>query len=151
MIGPAAGLILDGVGIRVAPFQIRGRGAVGKLRPGTEKIVRIGVRPEEQILPEDRSTTTAENLLFSRRLIEQRCDSPRVAFSTSSYHVYRGGILAAESGWNVDGMGSHTKWYFWPNAFLREFIGLLVSSRVQQLTAILVIAVLSAGLTAIVM
>lgn len=107
--------------------------------------------PEEQILPEDRSTTTAENLRFSRRLIEQRCDSPRVAFSTSSYHVYRGGILAAESGWNVDGMGSHTKWYFWPNAFLREFIGLLVSSRAQQLTAILVIAILSAGLTAIVM
>ena len=48
-------------------------------------------------------------------------------------------------------MGSRTKWYFWPNAFLREFIGLLVSSRIQQLTAMLVIAVLSAGLTALVM
>ena len=107
--------------------------------------------PEDQILAEDRSKTTLENMRFSRRLIEERSDGAKVAFSTSSYHVYRGGILAAQSGWNIDGMGSRTKWYFWPNAFLREFIGLLVSSRIQQLTAMLVIAVLSAGLTALVM
>ena len=107
--------------------------------------------PENQILAEDRSMTTLENMRFSRRLIEERSDGAKVAFSTSSYHVYRGGILAAQSGWNIDGMGSRTKWYFWPNAFLREFIGLLVSSRIQQLTAMLVIAVLSAGLTALVM
>jgi vancomycin permeability regulator SanA len=107
--------------------------------------------PDEQILVEDRSKTTLENLRFSRGLIESRGDSDKVAFSTSNYHVYRGGILAAESGWNIDGMGSPTMWYFWPNAFLREFIGLLVSNRVQQFTAIAVIALLSAGLTALVM
>ena len=107
--------------------------------------------PPEQILPECRSETTLENLRFSRKLIEERGGGDRVAFSTSSYHVYRGGILAAESGWNIDGMGSPTKWYFWPNAFLREFVGLLVSNRVQQITAMLLIAVLSAGLTTLVM
>ena len=74
-----------------------------------------------------------------------------MAFSTSSYHVYRGGILAADAGWNIDGMGSRTRWYFWPNAFLREFIGLLASNFVQQGSAILIIALLSAGLTALVM
>ena len=107
--------------------------------------------PDEQILVEDRSKTTLENLRCSRSLIETRGASDKVAFSTSNYHVYRGGILAAESGWNIDGMGSPTMWYFWPNAFLREFIGLLVSSRAQQITAIAVIALLSAGLTALVM
>ena len=107
--------------------------------------------PPEQILPECASRTTLENLRFSRKLIEERGGGDRVAFSTSSYHVYRGGILAAESGWNIDGMGSPTKWYFWPNAFLREFVGLLVSNRVQQLTAAVVIMLLSAGLTALVM
>ena len=107
--------------------------------------------PQEQILPETRSATTMENLRFSRELIEQRGRSDRTAFSTSSYHVYRGGILAAESGWNVDGMGSPTKWYFWPNAFLREFIGLMVSNRAQQITAAAVITLVSAGLTALVM
>ncbi len=112
-------------------------------------MLRQGV-PPEQILPERASKTTLENLRFSRKLIEER-GGGKVAFSTSSYHVYRGGILAAESGWNIDGMGSPTKWYFWPNAFLREFVGLLVSNRVQQLTAAAVIALLSAGLTVLVM
>ncbi len=107
--------------------------------------------PGELILPEDRSRTTRENLCFSRELIRRRGGGEKAAFSTSSYHVYRGGILAAEDGWNLDGMGSPTKWYFWPNAFLREFIGLLAASRLQQGTALLIIALLSAGLTALVM
>lgn len=104
--------------------------------------------PEDSILPETASTTTRENLLFSRKLIGE---DAKAAFSTSSYHVYRGGILAAEEGWNLDGMGSRTKWYFWPNAFLREFIGLMVAGRAQQLLAAAVIAVISAGLTVLVM
>ncbi|MER2236429.1 MAG: hypothetical protein ABS901_08780, partial [Candidatus Limivicinus sp.] len=83
----------------------------------------------------------------SRSLISEKKNDARVAFSTSSYHVCRGGILAEEMGWNIDGMGSHTKWYFWPNAFLREFVGLLSESRWQQLTAVLVISLLSAALT----
>ena len=106
---------------------------------------------EERILVENRSLTTKENLDFSRSLITGKEKGQKTAFSTSSYHVCRGGILAEEMGWNIDGMGSRTKWYFWPNAFLREFIGLLVSSRAQQITAIAVIALLSAGLTALVM
>ena len=90
-------------------------------------------------------------------LIEERegPDGPggenRAAFSTSSYHVYRGGILAAEDGWDLDGMGSRTKWYFWPNAFLREYLGLLAAGRVQQLVSMGILAAASAGLTMLVM
>ena len=104
--------------------------------------------PEEYILPETRSTTTRENMVFSRKLIDKEA---KAAFSTSNYHVYRGGILAAEEGWNLDGMGARTKWYFWPNAFLREFIGLMAAGRAQQLLAAAVIAVVSAGMTLLVM
>ena len=75
--------------------------------------------PAETILPETQSGTTRENLQFSRRLMGERAGTAKAAFSTSSYHVYRGGILAAEDGWDIDGMGSRTRWYFWPNAFLR--------------------------------
>ena len=107
--------------------------------------------PEEYILPENKSKTTRENMLFSRKLIDERGEGSKAAFSTSSYHVYRGGILAAEEGWNIDGMGSKTKWYFWPNAFLREFIGLLAASRFQQLTAVLIITFVIAMMTELVM
>ena len=82
---------------------------------------------------------------------EPRGGEAKAAFSTSNYHVYRGGILAAEAGWNLDGMGSRTKWYFWPNAFLREFIGLMAAGRAQQLTAAAIITIVSAGLTVLVM
>ena len=107
--------------------------------------------PEEYILPENRSKTTRENLLFSRKLIGEGEQPVKAAFSTSNYHVYRGGILAAEDGWDLDGMGSRTKWYFWPNAFLREFIGLMAAGKAQQLLAAAVITVVSAGLTMLVM
>ena len=107
--------------------------------------------PDEYILPESQSKTTRENLLFSRKLIGEHAESVKAAFSTSSYHVYRGGILAAEEGWNLDGMGNRTKWYFWPNAFLREFIGLMAAGRAQQLLAAAVITAVSAGLTLLVM
>lgn len=101
---------------------------------------------DEYIMPETQSKTTRENMIFSRRLIEQRESAAKAAFSSSSYHVYRSGILASEVGWDLDGMGSRTKWYFWPNAFLREFIGLMAARKLQQLTAM---AVITAAVTAV--
>ncbi len=81
--------------------------------------------PEERILIEDRSGTTRENLRNSRALAEAADREGKAALSTSDYHVFRSGILAAGEGWRVEGMGSRTKWYFWPNAQIREFAGLL--------------------------
>ena len=107
--------------------------------------------PSDQILVEDQSTTTRENMCFSRKLVDENNQNAKAAFSTSSYHVYRGGILASETGWDIDGMGSRTRWYFWPNAFLREFIGLLAANKVQQLAAAGIIILFSAGVTALVM
>ena len=49
-------------------------------------------------------------------------------FSTTNYHVFRSGILANDAGLHADGIGKKTKWYFWPNAQIREFVGLLVRS-----------------------
>lgn len=106
--------------------------------------------PEEDILVEDRSATTMENMRFSRELIEKQGKGCKAAFSTSSYHVFRGGILAKESGWEIEGMGAGTKWYFWPNAFIREFAGLLVNSKLQQIAAIGIIAAFSWALTFII-
>ncbi len=107
--------------------------------------------PEEHIIIENRSTTTLENIAFSRELISKLGDEDKTAFCTSNYHVYRGGIIAAETGWEIDGMGSITKWYYWPNAFLREFIGLLATTKMQQAAAVLIIAVLSGALTVLLM
>lgn len=84
-----------------------------------------GVSPE-RIRPETASRNTAENLRFSRDLIEKEKPGAKAAFSTTNYHLFRTGILARKMGWNIDGMGIKTKWYFWPNALVREYIGMLV-------------------------
>ena len=82
--------------------------------------------PEEQILPETRSVNTLQNMKFSGEIIlKQAENTDHVAFSTTNFHVFRSGILAADAGMNADGMGAKTKWYFWPNALIRECIGML--------------------------
>ena len=32
----------------------------------------------------------------------------------------------------AEGMGAPTKWYFWPNAAVREFVGLLTEHKLKQ-------------------
>ncbi len=89
--------------------------------------------PDDHIVCEDRSVRTSENMAFSRAAIEQASGADvaesRVAFSTTNYHVFRGYVCAHQAGMAVEGMASPTKAYFWPNAFLREFVGLLVNQR----------------------
>lgn len=97
-----------------------------------------------RIVLENRSTTTRENMRFSREVIEKHAGKDasqvRVAFSTTNYHVFRGYVCAHDAGMAVEGMGSKTKAYFWPNAFLREFVGLLASQWKGILQTYLVIA-----------
>ena len=93
-------------------------------------LVSQGVSPDRVVL-EDRSATTNENMEFSRKVIEEHAGRDAsellVGFSTTNYHVFRGYVCAHRAGMAVQGMGSRTRAYFWPNAFLREFAGLLAS------------------------
>ena len=52
--------------------------------------------PEEQIIVEDKSTSTEENLLFARRLLEERgiAASEPIVVVTNAFHCYRGGEYA---------------------------------------------------------
>lgn len=84
--------------------------------------------PEERIIKEDKSVNTYQNMAFSKKVIENDADDisgRSIAFSTTNYHVFRGYTLAQKIGMKVKGLSAKTKLYFFPNAFLREFIGLL--------------------------
>lgn len=85
------------------------------------------------ILPENRSTNTRENFRYSAEIIANAQDGetqPRIAFATTNYHVFRGYVYAHDAGLDAEGIAAPTKLYFWPNAFLREFVGLLASRTV---------------------
>ena len=81
--------------------------------------------PQDSILLEDRSTTTMENLLFAKHLLEARgLGAYRCAFVTSDYHVFRTSLYASKVGLKGDGIGSKTAGYYFPTAFIREFIAI---------------------------
>ena len=88
--------------------------------------------PEEQIIEEDRSTDTLENMKYSKEKIDAVNPDAKVAFSTTNYHVFRSGLKARRVKMRALGMGAKTKWYFWPNAAVREFVGLVTEHRGKQ-------------------
>ena len=88
--------------------------------------------PEDRIIEEDRSTDTFENMKNSKEIITAIDPAANVAFSTTNYHVFRSGLFARRVKMRAVGIGAKTKWYFWPNAAVREFIGLLTKHRGKQ-------------------
>ena len=92
---------------------------------------------ESIIFPETESTTTLENMKFSKKIADEHKENANILFSTTNYHIFRSGILSAKAGLRADGIGAKTKWYFWPNAQMREFIGLLASEWAMNLVFII--------------
>ncbi|MBR5931184.1 MAG: YdcF family protein [Lachnospiraceae bacterium] len=103
--------------------------------------------PEEHILKEDQSRNTYENMQFSKEIIDARQKDAKVAFSTTNYHVFRSGIYARRAKMKALGMGASTKWYFWPNAAVREFVGVLKYHKVKQALILIGMIVIYTGLT----
>lgn len=105
--------------------------------------------PEERIIKEDRSVNTLQNMAFSKKVIEGDAgslDDVNVGFSTTNYHVFRGYTLADRIRMKVEGLSAKTKLYFFPNAFIREFIGLLWEKKFRH---IMFIVLLTLGLGAL--
>ena len=105
--------------------------------------------PERVILEENKSRNTYQNMAFSKKLIEERegnANDKNVIFVTTNYHVFRSGIWAGLAGLRAEGLGSKTKWWFWPNAFVRECIGLLANRALPELIWLIILVVLFGGI-----
>ena len=123
-----------------AMFVVSGGQGPDEVRPEAhamrDYLIASGVEPG-RILTEDRSCDTLENMRNSAAIIRERTAVPRAAFFTTNYHVFRAGIKAREAGLPAEGMGASTRWYFWPNAAVREFVGLLTEHRARQVVILL--------------
>ncbi|MFE4861234.1 YdcF family protein [Streptomyces sp. NPDC056670] len=85
--------------------------------------------PADLIEREDRSTTTDENLKFSKALMERANPEYRCVIVTNNYHVFRTAVTARRTGVRGHVIGAPTAAYFWPSALIREFVALMVAYR----------------------
>ena len=80
--------------------------------------------PETDIIREDRSSTTLENLKFSKEILDSLTGRKYTALVTSNFHVYRALRYCRKIGLSCTGIGSHVAFYYWPSALIREFIAI---------------------------
>ena len=103
--------------------------------------------PRNRIIVEDESKTTRENFKFSKSKTET---SKNIAFATSSYHVFRAGVIATQAGFkNIEGVGAKSPWYYHTSALIREFIANINSEKRFHLRNIIVIITSLSALIAI--
>ena len=101
---------------------------------------------DDEVFPERKSVNTYENMKFSKQIIDEIDPDATIAFATTNYHVLRSGILAREAGFDAEGISGDTKWYFWPNGFIREFFGILALKKKAHIMVTIFIAALSVAL-----
>lgn len=83
-----------------------------------------GISPERLYL-EDRSTSTRENMAFSRAIIEEEGFSTKVAIVTNEYHEYRASIIAGELDLEPSAVPASTALWLFPAYYVRELYGIL--------------------------
>ena len=103
-------------------------------------LIEQGIK-EENIIMEDKSNNTFENIKFSNNIIKEKKENAKIAFSTTNYHVFRAGCIATGQSILMEGIGAKTKSYFGINAFIREFIATLYSEKKKHIAVIFCITI----------
>lgn len=104
-----------------------GRGSDEKLAESeamARHLVEQGV-PGSDIVLEDQSTDTRENLELSRQVMLRHGIRGDVAVATNNYHAFRSATLMRRAGLPGYSIGAPTARYYWPSATVREFLAML--------------------------
>ncbi|MDR1542081.1 MAG: YdcF family protein [Clostridiales bacterium] len=83
--------------------------------------------PEENIVLEEASTSTHENFLFSKELLDEKLGTDyTVVFVTNNFHVLRASRSAKKAGLDAQTLACSTRPFFLlPNNYFREYIAIL--------------------------
>ena len=105
--------------------------------------------PAGRLAIEDRSRTTAENLIFSKAIMDKSRPGARCVIVTSSFHAFRTAIIARHLGIDGQVTGAPTAAYYWPAAMLREFAAVFLRYKMINLGVCALIVVLPLAYTVI--
>ncbi|MFD1418831.1 YdcF family protein [Companilactobacillus keshanensis] len=103
--------------------------------------------PEENGIAETESKNTYQNMLYSKKIIDQQASNTNTIFVTNGYHTFRAGMVAKQAGLKADGVGAHTARFFLPNAIIREYIAIFMRNKYWHATAVGLIIVGSGVIT----
>lgn len=103
---------------------------VSEAQAMTEYAIARGISPDD-ILLEEKSSNTYENMLFSKEIAKQDYgnDNFKAKFFSNNYHIFRAALYAKMVGLHANGIGCYTRFYFLPNAIIREFAGVFVMNK----------------------
>lgn len=77
----------------------------------------------ERIIMEDRSTSTIENLEFSKKILLEKDLGTDVIIVTEGYHMLRAQTLSKRAGLDAEGLSSETVSWLLPTSWVREWFG----------------------------
>lgn len=80
---------------------------------------------ENRIYIEDKSTSTEENLKFSKAIIEKEGLCRDIAIVTDGFHQLRGDIFAERQGLRAYNIPSETEEWLLPTYWIREWFGIM--------------------------
>lgn len=87
-------------------------------------LVRKGIAAE-RIYRETESTSTRENLQFSKKIIEAEGLNPKIAIVTNEYHEYRASMIAEALDLEHGAIPAKTPMWLLPTYYIRELYGIL--------------------------
>lgn len=88
-----------------------------------EALVNDGIA-QNRITKEDKSSSTYENLLFSKQILEDNGKPLRIAIVTDGFHQWRARLQAESLGYDVKCVSAATPWYLIPVYWVREWFAL---------------------------
>lgn len=90
--------------------------------------------PVHQMVLEDRSVSTEQNLAFTKAIVAERQLRGPWMVVTSDFHGFRAAMLLSKQGTPGNAVGARSARYFWPSAKLREFVAILAANRKWTVT-----------------
>lgn len=77
---------------------------------------------DRRIIIEDRSTSTYENMIYSKKLIPNGLETGLIV--TNDFHLYRAGLLAKQAGLHITGLPAKTPTVALVKSYVREYLAI---------------------------
>ena len=98
---------------------------VTEAQASADYLVKKGISVD-RILQENTSTSTLENLINAREILQKQFpEGARIVLVSSDFHLYRARLVARSLGIEADTMGNRSLPWLVPNFYLREYVAVM--------------------------